>query len=249
MNKKINKIKTIWVGATAAMALTITLTNVSPVFADTLNKVPGGNGFVKLVTFNKYIINEGNITADIKIPKVEGLENKNLEDNLNKEFMTQGKELYDNLIKELPGIKDGHKYVGTDFSVKTDTDRILSIETSKEEIQASSYITKKHYTIDKSKQIVLTLPSLFKDDKYIDIISNNIKEQMRTQMKSDENKIYFLDQKDMPQMDFTKIDKNQDFYLNNKGELVICFNEYEVAPGYMGAVEFTIPSDIFDSIK
>ena len=189
------------------------------------------------------------IRAEIESKYGKKLENKNLEDNLNKEFMTQGKELYDNLIKELPGIKDGHKYVGTDFSVKTDTDRILSIETSKEEIQASSYITKKHYTIDKSKQIVLTLPSLFKDDKYIDIISNNIKEQMRTQMKSDENKIYFLDQKDMPQMDFTKIDKNQDFYLNNKGELVICFNEYEVAPGYMGAVEFTIPSDIFDSIK
>ena len=29
-----------------------------------------------------------------------------------------------------------------------------------------------------------------------------------------------------------------------KGELVIAFAEYDVAPGYMGAVEFTIPASV-----
>ncbi|MDO7203289.1 hypothetical protein Q5M85_02620 [Paraclostridium bifermentans] len=33
--------------------------------------------------------------------------------------------------------------------------------------------------------------------KYIDAISNNIKEQMKNQMKQDENKIYWLDDKEM----------------------------------------------------
>ncbi len=36
---------------------------------------------------------------------------------------------------------------------------------------------------------------LFKDDKYIKVISDNIKEQMREQMKKDSTKSYFIDQK------------------------------------------------------
>ncbi len=32
--------------------------------------------------------------------------------------------------------------------------------------------------------------------------------------------------------------------MNENGELVIVFSEYEVAPGYMGTVSFTIPSDV-----
>ena len=33
-------------------------------------------------------------------------------------------------------------------------------------------------------------------------------------------------------------------YINKSGELVICFDKYEVGPGAMGLVEFTIPKDI-----
>ncbi|MFB8736384.1 hypothetical protein ACEQPO_30285 [Bacillus sp. SL00103] len=32
-------------------------------------------------------------------------------------------------------------------------------------------------TIDKKNHVLITLPSLFKDDRYIDVISENIKEQ------------------------------------------------------------------------
>ena len=35
-----------------------------------------------------------------------------------------------------------------------------------------------------------------------------------------------------------------DFYFNESGELVIAFDEYEVAPGYMGAPEFVIPQKV-----
>ncbi|MCH1968737.1 RsiV family protein [Romboutsia hominis] len=45
-------------------------------------------------------------------------------------------------------------------------------------------------------------------------------------------------------MNFKFIDKNQDFYINKNGELVICFDKYDVAPGYMGLVEFTIPNNV-----
>ncbi|WP_236124819.1 RsiV family protein [Clostridioides sp. ES-S-0054-01] len=49
--------------------------------------------------------------------------------------------------------------------------------------------------------------------------------------------------------DFESIDKYQDFYFNKNGNLVISFDEYEVASGYMGAVEFVIPNKVIENLK
>ncbi|NJI71469.1 DUF3298 domain-containing protein, partial [Clostridioides difficile] len=77
--------------------------------------------------------------------------------------------------------------------------------------EASSSITKKHYTVDKNRGILLNLPIFFKDSRYIRAISDNIKEQMREQMKKDSTKSYFIDQKkDLPVEDFKTINKYQD---------------------------------------
>lgn len=47
---------------------------------------------------------------------------------------------------------------------------------------------------------------------------------------------------------FKEIDGEQNFYFNDDGEIVIVFDEYEVAPGYMGCPEFTIPNDLIAGI-
>ncbi|MDL0295177.1 RsiV family protein [Clostridioides difficile] len=52
----------------------------------------------------------------------------------------------------------------------------------------------------------------------------------------------------MPVEDFKTINKYQDFYFNKNEDLVICFDEYEVAPGYMGAVEFVIPYKVIKDL-
>ncbi|NJA30308.1 DUF3298 domain-containing protein [Clostridioides difficile] len=90
----------------------------------------------------------------------------------------------------------------------------------------------------------------FKDSRYIRAISDNIKEQMRNQIKKDDTKSYFIDQdKDFPVKDFESINKYQDFYFNKNGNLVISFDEYEVVPGYMGAVEFVIPNKVIKRLR
>ncbi len=43
-------------------------------------------------------------------------------------------------------------------------------------------------------------------------------------------------------------DINQNFYINKEGKFVISFDEYEVAPGYMGVQEFIIPTEIISNI-
>jgi len=47
---------------------------------------------------------------------------------------------------------------------------------------------------------------------------------------------------------FKSISEEQNFYINDKGKLVIVFDEYEVAPGSMGCVEFVIPTSVIEAI-
>ncbi|WP_322006648.1 DUF3298 and DUF4163 domain-containing protein [Clostridium butyricum] len=239
VNKKI-------IGSAAVLAIIFGI-NISPVFADVVSDIPIVGNIVKLVTVKNYTLKKNNVEADIKVPAIEGLENKQLEENLNKEFIENGKKIYEELIEEFPSINNQMKYVGSDYKIKADNDSFLSIEITKEEIQASSYTIKKHYTIDKNKQIVLTLPMLFEGENYIEEISNDIKAQMIENMKKDSNLIYFLESDENEEVidSFDKIKENQDFYINNDGNLVICFDEYEVAPGYMGTLEFIISDKIF----
>lgn len=63
-------------------------------------------------------------------------------------------------------------------------------------------------------------------------------------MKSDSDKTYWLD----GEMGFKTITHDQSFYINNNGKLVISFNKYDVAPGYMGVVEFIIPTKVIADV-
>ena len=40
---------------------------------------------------------------------------------------------------------------------------------------------------------------------------------------------------------FTTIGSDQEFYINEAGNPVVVFEKYEIAPGYMGALEYEIP--------
>ncbi len=68
--------------------------------------------------------------------------------------------------------------------------------------------------------------------------------------KEDENMIYWVsgvEDEDLIEL-FEKISKDQNFYINNDGKLVICFDKYEVAPGYMGVQEFIIPTEVISNV-
>lgn len=250
-NKKVNRLR--FKVAIAFACMFTVLVNISPVFADNFSKIPIIGGIVEVITIKNYSLKSENYEAKIDIPKIQGLKDKNLEKRLNSNFMEDGKRLYDEFQQRMEKIElsknKGHKSLSLSYSVKNNSKDFLSIEMTKNEIEASSYVSKIHYNVDKKRQIVLTLPMLFKDDKYIKVISDNIKKQMREQMKKDNTKSYFIDQeKDLSAEDFKTINKYQDFYINKDGNLVISFDEYEVAPGYMGAVEFVIPYKVIKDL-
>ncbi|WP_433748146.1 DUF3298 domain-containing protein [Falsibacillus pallidus] len=247
-----------WIGGSAAAAVifcSVVLTNSA--FALTLSDVPIVGSLVKLITSVEYTINDDHFQADLKTPEIKNLKNKKLEEGLNKKYLEENKKLYEDFQKDIKEMKEagmeGHMGIDTGYEVKTDNKKILSIGRYVVNTAGSSSTTFTFDTIDKQKQLLITLPSLFKDDSYVDVITANIKEQMIEQMKKPEDgKIYWVNypggQKLMPGMEFKKIKKDQNFYINADNKLVISFNKYDVAPGYMGVPEFIIPTDAIQDV-
>ena len=141
--------------------------------------------------------------------------------------------------------EEGYHGLHVSQEVVTDNDRYYTVKLSVLETEASGYEHNQFYTIDKQTGNVVTLEDLFAEGSdYISAISENIKTQMKEQMAADEGVIYFLDNEDMPEFNFQGITEQTNFYFNERGELVIAFDEYEVAPGSMGAPEFVIPQEV-----
>ena len=248
-----NRIRIAAASVAAVFTVLIVGANTSQVFAATLSKVPVVGSIVKVLTFREYTVNEGTFNADIKVPAIQGTENKTLENSLNEKYLEEGKSLYEGFNADMEELKKnggGHLGIDSGYEVKTDTDRILSIGRYTVNTVGSSSTTMKYDTIDKKNEVLITLPSLFKDDSYIDIISENIKKQMVEQNKADSDQYYWVEgiEQDSSMELFDKIAKDQNFYINPEGKLVISFDKYEVAPGYMGVVEFVIPTDILSDV-
>ncbi len=244
-----------WVGVAAVTVLIFTATlNISSTAARALSDVPIIKNIVNVLTFREYKVNEDTYNANIKVPAVKGMNNKTLENSLNSKYLEENKQLYQEFSKDMEDMKasgsGGHMGVDSGYEVKTDNKQILSISRWVVNTVGSSSTTVKFDTIDKKKEILITLPSLFKDDSYVRVISENIKGQMREQMKADPEKMYWVagSPQEMATDNFESITRDQNFYINNDGKLIISFDKYAVAPGCMGVVEFVIPTEVISRV-
>ncbi|WP_374966311.1 DUF3298 domain-containing protein [Lysinibacillus sp. RS5] len=241
-----------WLLGSAAAAVLFTASlNVSPAMARTLSEIPVVGSIVKVLTWTEYEVKEETFDANIKVPSIENLENKDLANTLNEKYRSEGKALYDDFVSEVDYIKEiggGHAGIDSGYEIKTDTDQILSIGRYTVNTVGSSSTVMQYDTVDKQNEILITLPMLFKDDNYIKTISENIIEQMREQAASDSDKTFWVKGGGIPDEElfdeFKAIKADQQFYISDKGKLVISFDKYEVAPGYMGIIEFEIPTDV-----
>lgn len=233
-----------WYASAAAVGLIIVSVNASSTFATSLENIPVIGNIIKIVNFNNYRINKDGMDVSISLPEVSS-DSKDLEYKLNKEFEKEGKEAYKKYEAEVAKLeKEGkttHKSADIWSETIAENDKTASIAIYNTEIEASAATSRKIYNINKEDKTVLTLEGMFGNNDYVDVLSKNILSQMKERTKKDSNDVYFVD-------NTFKIKKDQPFYINDKGELVICFDEYEVAPGSAGLVEFVIPSNIVSKL-
>lgn len=233
-----------WYASAAAIGLIIVSVNASSTFAKSLENIPVIGNIIKIVDFNNYRIDKDGMDVSISLPEISS-DSKDLEYKLNKEFEKEGKEAYKKYEAEVAKLeKEGkttHKSAEMWSETVAENAKTLSVAIYNTETEASAATSRKIYNIDKKDKTILTLEGMFGNNDYVDVLSKNILSQMKERTKKDSNDVYFVD-------NTFKIKKDQPFYINDKGELVICFDEYEVAPGSAGLVEFVIPSNVVSKL-
>ena len=245
-------------GVAAAMVMITVMANSGAAIAHAMAKIPVIGAIAEVVTFreSESTDNNNNMEADIKIPEVsvkneDGTVNEETTQKINKSIQEYTDEIiaqYEADVKAA-GEGEGHMNVELDYSVITDSDRLFSIRFDQLLVMASGTQMVKIYHIDKQTGEMIGLDGLFKDGAdYITVLSENIKEQMKERMAADESLVYWVDNEDMSEWNFESIKEDNTFYVNENGKLTIVFDEYEVAPGYMGSVEFEIPTEIIQDL-
>ena len=224
----------------AALVLTFGIAvNASPVVAQAMDGIPVIGSIARVVTIRNYNESTNNgMMADISVPQIDGNVAANAEmDAYAKELIAR----YEKEVVAQLGQEEGHYALESSYEVVSDNDKYVSIRINTVETMASGAEFVKIFTVDKATGQTVSLKDFLNSPEKLEAVSQNIKDQMAAQMAEDEGKVYFTEGE---VGGFTGLTGDENFYLNEAGELVIVFGEYEVAPGYMGTVSFTIPKDV-----
>ena len=224
----------------AALVLTFGIAvNASPVVAQAMDGIPVIGSIARVVTIRNYNESTNNgMMADISVPQIDGNVAANADmDAYAKELISR----YEKEVVAQLGQEEGHYALESSYEVVSDNDKYVSIRINTVETMASGAEFVKIFTVDKATGETVSLKDYLNSPEKLEAVSQNIKDQMAAQMAEDEGKVYFTEGEPGG---FTGLTGDENFYLNEAGELVIVFGEYEVAPGYMGTVSFTIPKDV-----
>jgi len=254
MQKK-KKYKGLAIAAAAALTILI-LPNTSSSIASAMGNIPILGEFFKVITFRDYQYEDERNVADVVVPEIttEEIVDKSAAEMAKKtadEINAEIQDITNKWVEEFKSNMEGEGYqsIKIDYEIIATTKDYFTLKLICFQAAGSGYEENHFYTIDLNTGEKIELEDLFKEGSdYKRIISENIKEQMREQMAADDGILYWVDYEEVPEWNFKEITDDTSFYINENGEIVICFNEGEVAPAYMGTVEFTIPKEVVADI-
>ena len=246
------KIKPIWsnirkfnYAIAMEMLMFVLLTNVSPKFAYAMQELPIIGDIVKVITIRNYFDKDGNSEIEMEIPNIKN--DNNSQSQTNENVNEDVNQLTQNILDKFYAEENSENHL----SIKVKSDVIennkywFTLKLTISELAASSDLKYKYYNIDKRTDEIVKLSDLFDDENYKKAISEEIKKQMVSRMEKDKDVVYWIDEEN-EEWNFNMIEDNQNFYLSNKGNIVIVFDKYEVGPGATGTPEFEINKQIYE---
>lgn len=115
-------------------------------------------------------------------------------------------------------------------------EQLISFSINFTQIMADSYLQKKFFTINLNTGEVYNVEHFLGSD-YQSIIKSAVTQQVKENKDKYPNLSYFDDE-----INNLTININQPFYLNKNKQVVVVFNQFQIAPGYMSLPEFIIKS-------
>lgn len=238
-------------GVAAGLAIVFTTAlNTNTAFADMAARLPVVGGVARLLTFRSYEKDEGDWKISVKIPSVEMIaaDTNGLDDSLNQEIhelcIRYGEEAqqrameYKKAFMETGGTEEewtAHNIeINVWYEIKSQTEDYLSFAVMGTESWTSAYSEARYYSIDLKNGKLATLQTLL-GDEYVRKADESIQTAMRERQETEGIEFRAQDEGG-----FSGIDENTKFYVNEKGNPVIVFDKYEIAPGAYGAMEFEV---------
>ena len=258
----------------ACFCLLLLLPNLSKETAYALQSIPGIGSYFQLITFRKYSFEDGNHKAEVVVPKLaQGKDEKGTADkgqSGERESLSQGGEAGSLAAKESEKSNSAQEI---NFDIEKKTDELIA--QFKQEMQDSEFknlsvssqvildskdyyvlalsalqqegdsFTQNHYyTMNKHSGKLLQLSELFPENAdYQKLLSDEVISQMKAHNQKGEYPYFIQDGED--DQGFMEVEKNQSFYINGEGKLVLVFPQGEVAPMAQGEQQFIMPESIW----
>ncbi|MSS63933.1 RsiV family protein [Velocimicrobium porci] len=236
--------------ASVMLCFTITL-NTNASFAKTVKDVPILKTIAKILTIRSYEEKDDDKTTTVNVPAIEDKReetsrkindiNKTIDEKIESYVKRASEDIkeYKKAFMETGGTEEEWKekdiHVNVDYKVMSQTENYVSFVISGCEDWTSAYSVDYFYNINLNTGEDITLEELLGKD-YIEKANQSIRSQMKERTEKNKELTYFTKEEG----GFETISKDVKFYINKKGNPVIVFDKYEVAPGFMGQQEFEI---------
>lgn len=238
-----------WAAAAVVALFTLAL-NTNTAFAQEMGEIPVLGAVARVLTFRSYVKEDADMGIAVEIPAIETIEeDTGLAEEVNQEILErceayaqaaiQRAEEYKKAFLETGGTQEeweAHNIqIRVWYEIKSQTEDYLSFTVSGTENWTSAYSETYYYNLDLKEGKRISLQDVLGED-YIAIADTSIREQM-AQMEKEEGITFFSQEEG----GFSGITEETNFYMNEKGNPVIIFDKYEIAPGSAGEIEFEIP--------
>lgn len=182
----------------------------------------------------KHYETEGTIVT-VKIPHVVNVKDDKVKKVINK-LITQAIDDFTNEFKEFDKEPNTEHKLIADITFQNyySDDKIISFSINATQIMADSYLQKKFYTVDLKTGEVYNIEHFLGSD-YQNIVKKSVQQQIAENKEKYPNLMYFD-----KAVNNLKITNEQPFYINKDNQVVVVFNQFEIAPGYMSLPEFII---------
>lgn len=237
--------------AALCVLLCVVCLNCMPELAQALEGVPVLGPVIRIADLRTYSFRWGDTSLSGELPVLEetgspaagGAEAVN---QATDEYIAQVQETF---LWYAAREYQGYVASDTGYQVLRDDDEILSLCFYTTLNAGGSVEYSRYFTLDKATGELLALSDLFTEGSdYVGAVSADILRQMEEQVAAGEGD-YFLPGGIWSEEEcFRAIDPDQQFYLDENGDLVIVFGEYEVAPGSMGVPRFVIDKEAISDI-
>lgn len=225
--KNVTHLRTWVASAAAALALLVTLPNVSMAAADTLGSLPVVGGLFRVVTFRAWEREEEDLSVRVELPRVLSDTWPQVAREINEEVA----EMADDAV-EWADEAQGPTALDVRSDIVADTENWFSLRVTVFRAQGGGAQENRIFTVQKSTGRLMELEDVLTQEGI-----GKAEDEVRAQMLK--NGGYFVEE-------FRELSDEQDFYVTAEGDLVLAFDEYEVAPGFMGAPEFTVSGTLLE---